>query len=77
MSTTLGSKAAFLALAAAGLAFVPAAKATAVNYNFAVNVTSGALAGNVEKGSFSYDSSSIVADGYNSASGLLTAFNFT
>ncbi|MEO8809737.1 MAG: PEP-CTERM sorting domain-containing protein, partial [Rhodanobacter sp.] len=42
-----------------------------------VNVTSGALAGNVEKGSFSYDSSSIVADGYNSASGLLTAFNFT
>ena len=77
MSTTLGSKIAFLALAAAAIAFVPAAEANPVDYNFTVNVTSGALAGNVENGSFSYDSSSIVADGFNSASGLLTAFNLT
>ncbi len=75
MSTTLGSKLAFLAIAAAAISFVPAAEATPVNYNFTVNVTSGALAGNVENGSFSYDSSSIVFDGFNSASGLLTAFN--
>ena len=77
MSTTLGSKVAFLALAAAAIAFVPAAQANPVDYNFTVNVTSGALAGNVENGSFSYDSSSIVADGFNSTSGLLTAFNLT
>ena len=77
MSTKLGSKFAFLALAAAAIAFVPAAEASPVNYNFTVNVTSGALAGTVENGSFSYDSSSIVAGGFNSASGLLTAFNLT
>ena len=77
MSTTLGSKMAFLALAAAAISCVPAAEATPVNYNFTVNVTRGALAGNIENGSFSYDSSSIVADGFNSASGLLTAFNLT
>lgn len=80
MSTKLGSKAAFLTLAAAvaAISLVPAAQATAVNYNFTVKVTSGALAGNVQDGSFSYDSSSIVSGGgFNSASGLLTAFNFT
>jgi hypothetical protein len=77
MSTKLGSKLAFLALAAAAVSFVPAAEATPVNYNFTVKVPSGAPAGNVENGSFSYDSGSVVADGFNSASGLLTAFNFT
>ena len=76
MSTTFGSKVAFLALAAAAIFSVPAAEATPINYNFTVNVTSGALAGNVENGSFSYDSSSIVSDGFNTTSGLLTAFNF-
>lgn len=77
MSTKLGSKAACLALAAAtAIAFVPAAEASPIAYNFTVSVTGGALAGNVENGSFSYDSSSVVADGFNSASGLLTAFNF-
>ncbi|MEO7051924.1 MAG: PEP-CTERM sorting domain-containing protein [Rhodanobacter sp.] len=74
MSTTLGSKIAFLALAAAAISCVPAAEASPVNYNFSVAVTSGALTGNVENGSFSYDSSSIVADGFNSEPGLLTAF---
>jgi len=77
MSTKLGSKVACLALAtAAAISFVPAAEATPVNYNFTVNVTSGPLAGHVENGSFSYDSSSVVPDGSNSASGLLTAFDF-
>ena len=77
MSTRFGSKIAFLALAAAAISCVPAAEATPVNYNFTVDVTSGPLAGILEDGSFSYDSSSIVAGGFNSASGLLTAFNFT
>ncbi|HEV7123682.1 MAG TPA: PEP-CTERM sorting domain-containing protein [Rhodanobacter sp.] len=77
MSAKLGSRIAFLALAAAAISFVPAAEATPVNYNFTVNVTSGELAGNVEHGSFSYDSSSIVPGDFNSASGLLTALDFT
>lgn len=79
MSTKLGSKAARLALAAAvaAISFVPAAEATPITYNFAVQVTSGPLSGNAQSGSFSYDSSSIVSGGgYNSNSGLLTAFNF-
>lgn len=76
MSTKLGSKVAVLALAAAAISFVPAAQATPVNYNFTVDVTTGPLAGSVENGSFSYDSNSVVPDGFNSASGLLTAFNF-
>lgn len=79
MHTKLGSKFACLALAAAtaAIAFTPAAEASPVNYNFSVGITSGALAGNVQGGSFSYDSSSIVSDGFNSDSGLLTGFNFT
>jgi hypothetical protein len=77
MSTKLGSKLAFLALAAAAVSFVPAAEATPVNYNFVVNVTSGPFTGDFQNGSFSYDSGSVVAGGSNSASGLLTAFNFT
>jgi hypothetical protein len=78
MSTKLGSKIACLALvaAAAAISFAPAAEATAVNYKFTVNVTGGPLAGIVQNGSFSYDSGSVVPDGFNSASGLLTAFNF-
>jgi hypothetical protein len=75
MSTKLGSKIAVLALAAA-ISFVPAAEANPVDYNFTVKVTSGELMGNTANGSFSYDSSSVVSGGFNSASGLLTAFNF-
>ncbi len=79
MSTTLGSKAACLALAAAvaAISYVPAAQAAPVNYNFAVNVTSGPLINKVENGSFSYDSSIAVPGSFDSAFGLLTAFNFT
>ncbi|HZX69327.1 MAG TPA: PEP-CTERM sorting domain-containing protein [Rhodanobacter sp.] len=77
MSTKLGSKLAILALtAAAATSFAPAADATAVNYDFTVNVTSGPLAGTVQNGSFAYDNSSVVPDSFNSASGLLTAFDF-
>ena len=79
MSTKLGSKAACLALAAAvaAISVVPAAEATPITYNFTVQVTSGPLTGNVQSGSFSYDSSSVVLGGFNSASNLLTALNFT
>ena len=77
MSTKLGSKIACLALAAVAIFVVPAAEATPVTYDFTVNVTGGPLAGNVQNGSFSYDSSSVVSGGFNSASGLLTAFDFT
>jgi hypothetical protein len=79
MSKQLGSKAACLALAAAvaAISFVPAAEATPITYNFTVQVTSGLRTGNVQSGSFSYDSSSIVSGGFNTTSGLLTAFNFT
>ncbi len=77
MSIKFYSNIASLTLAAAAaISFVPTAGATPVNYNFMVSVTSGPLAGNAENGSFSYDSSSIVPNGFNSASGLLTAFNF-
>ena len=77
MSTKLGSKAACFALAAAAIAFVPAAQATPLTYNFTVDVTSGPLAGKTQNGSFSFDSSSVTPGSTNSTSGLLTAFNFT
>lgn len=79
MSARYGFKVAcfVLAAAAAAISFAPAAEATPVTHDFAVHVTSGPLAGSVENGSFSYDSSSITPGGFNSASGLLTAFDFT
>lgn len=79
MSIKLGSRAvAFVFAATAAVIFiVPAAQATPISYTFSVNVTGGPLAGNVENGSFSYDSSSVVSGGFNSAYGLLTAFDFT
>lgn len=78
MSTRNCSKAACFVLAAAAvISFAPAAEATPVNYNFSVQVTGGPLAGSTENGSFSYDSSSVVSGGFNSASGLLTSFDFT
>ncbi|MGH7084138.1 MAG: PEP-CTERM sorting domain-containing protein, partial [Acetobacteraceae bacterium] len=55
----------------------PAAKASVITYDFTVNVTSGPLSGTVDSGSFSYDSSSIVLGGDNTATGLLTALDFT
>ena len=62
MSIKLGLKAGWLVLAAAAIAMVvvPAAEATTVTYNFTVDVTSGPLSGQVDNGSFSYDSSSVV-----------------
>lgn len=79
MPTNFGSKAIgfVLAATAAAILFAPAAEAMPINFNFTVNVTSGPLAGDVENGSFAYDSSSVVPGGFNSASGLLTAFDFT
>ena len=77
MTKTLGSQILFLALAAAGISFVPAAQASPVNYNFTVTVTSGSLAGTVQNGSFSYDSSISSPYGYDTQSGELTAFNFS
>ena len=59
------------------ISFAPVAEATPITANFTVNVTSGPLSGTVENGNFSYDSSSIVPNGYNNATGLLTALNFT
>lgn len=79
MSIKLGVKACSLVLAAAAIAMVvvPAAEAVPVTYNFTVAVTSGPLLNTLENGSFSYDSSSVVAGGYNQQLGLLTASGFT
>ncbi|MGH7102531.1 MAG: hypothetical protein ACREFJ_09045, partial [Acetobacteraceae bacterium] len=74
------AKITLLALAAAAAAFVlaPPAQASVISYDFTVTITSGPLpSGTVENGSFSYDSSSIVPNGSNSATGLLTALAFT
>ena len=75
----LGSRVAYwvIAAVAAAISFAPAAQATPISYDFSVNVTSGPLSGNTYNGSFSYDSSSIISGGYNNASGLLTALNFS
>lgn len=77
MSTKLASRAVCLALAAAAIAFASTAQATPITYNFMVDVTSGPLLGDTESGSFTFDSSSVIPGGFNSASGLLTAFDFT
>lgn len=79
MSMKLGAKVAGLVLAAMAVAFsfVPAAEATPIRYVFTVNVTTGPLVGTVEHGSFSYDSSSVIPGGFNNATGLLTALDFT
>lgn len=79
MSMNLGTKAAcwMLAAAAGAISFAPAAQATAITYDFTVDVTSGPLTGNVSSGTFSYDSSSITPGGHNLAAGLLTALDFT
>jgi hypothetical protein len=66
-----------LALAAAAAVVAPAAMATPITYNFTVNVNQGPLAGAVENGSLSYDSSSVVPGRWNNATGLLTALAFT
>ena len=79
MSTNFRSRAAWLGLAAIAVAvFVaPAVQATPVTYDFTVNIPTGPLAGTNEKGSFSYDSSSITPGAENDTFGLLTALNFT
>lgn len=79
MLKILGAKSAFLifAAAAAAFSFAPLTEATPVNYDFTVNVSTGPLFGTAANGSFSYDSSSIVPGGTNSAIGLLTALDFT
>jgi len=53
------------------------AEASPVNYSFSVTGISGPLDGVTEKGTFSYDTSSIVPGGENLNTGLLTALDFT
>lgn len=79
MSTILGLRGICVTLAALVIAvFVaPAAQATAITYNFTVDVTSGPLSGVHENGSFTYDSSSVILSNMNDAQGLLTALVFT
>lgn len=78
MSKLLGAKFAFLLSATAlGSSFAPVAEATPVNYDFSVLVTSGPLHGATVNGTFSYDDSSIVLNGVNDGTDLLTALDFT
>lgn len=55
----------------------PTAEATPVTYDFTVNVTSGPFSWTSDRGSFSFDSSSIVPGSINPNTGLLTALDFT
>jgi hypothetical protein len=76
-NTTLATIVAGLGLLAAG-----SAKAVPITYDFTVTANSasaggGPLAGTVAHGTFSYDSSSIVPGGTNSATGLLTSLSFS
>ena len=70
-----------LLAAAVGVALalpsIDAADATPVNYTFSVTAGDGPLAGTTAAGTFSYDTSSIVLNGTNPSTGLLTALNFT
>lgn len=79
MSMNLGSKVAclVLTLAAATIFLAPAARATPVTYNFTVHVTTGPLSGASASGSFSYDSSIVVPNGYVPGTKLFTALDFT
>ena len=78
MSKTLCAQTQWLATAAAAaLSFAPRAEAYIISYDFTATITSGPLSGQVDNGSFSYDSSSIIPGGVNDAAGLLTALNFT
>ncbi len=79
MSTRISSRFGLLIFAAAAfaLSFAPTSDATPVHYDFSVQINAGALGGTTALGSFSYDSSSIVPGGSNSAAGLLTALEFT
>ena len=78
MSTNLRCKAVMLGLTlTAAPVFAPAAMATPITYNFTVNVNNGPLAGTVENGTFTYDSSSVIPGSFNNATGLLTALAFT
>src|SRR5690348_15999174 len=66
-------------LVAAGLALVsmPKAEAIPVEHSFSVTATTGPLSGVTQSGTFAYDTNSIVLDGSNLNTGLLTALNFT
>jgi hypothetical protein len=77
MSEVVHAKLMRAAIAAAGvLSFAPLAEASVISYDFTVTVTSGPLKGQVDRGSFSYDSSSIPPSDVNRARGLLTALAF-
>ncbi len=79
MSKNFVTKAAILMFAAAalGFSFAPMAEATPVNYDFTVGfLPAGPIKGEAI-GSFSYDSGSIVLNGTNNGTALLTALAFT
>jgi hypothetical protein len=80
-STVMLPRKSLFAAAVAGFALAAlstfSAKAAPITYSFSVTATSGPLAGTTENGRFTYDSSSIVLNGVNKDTGLLTALNFT
>ena len=51
-------------------------QASTITYVFRVTATAGPLSGAVETGAFTYDTSSIVLNGMNDGTNLLTALNF-
>src|SRR6185436_7601697 len=55
----------------------PEARASTIIYSFSVIATDGPLNGTTASGTFSFDSSSVVPGGINSATGLLTSLDFT
>ncbi len=53
------------------------AQAFPIDYTFHVDITNGPLAGQMENGSFAYDSSSITPGLWNLSAGLLTSLSFS
>jgi len=63
--------------AAAALSFAPlAAEASTISYDFTVDITQGPFSGQIDHGSFSYNSSSVIPGSENDATNLLTALHF-
>jgi PEP-CTERM motif len=66
-----------LSAAAVGLALTAQAEASPITYAFSVTAISGPLKGVTENGTFTYDSSSTIPNGFNGKTGLLTELDFT
>ena len=77
MFKSLSAQTLKLAIAAAAvLSLAPLAKASTISYDFTVDVTQGTFSGQVDHGSFSYNSSSVIPGSENDATDLLTALHF-